>query len=194
MTEHIGGDNSIVSTAARIRCCCITQDLGFWNIGSSPMTAARLCTGLLTRDTQLCEAFASLSAWNIASRPNPQQFEKESGFTGGITLTESEAYHVLGLPENAGPEHIRTRYRELIVQVHPDKMRRRSSQSSDQPCRGCRIKNDPKDSLLWIIFPYIDGKGCRTAGTDSPYLPEAYDALTAFLRVEIAAGFRRVQK
>ena len=50
-------------------------------------------------------------------------------------MTESEAYRVLGLPENAGPEHIRTRYRELIVQVHPDKMRRRSSQSSDQPGR-----------------------------------------------------------
>ena len=50
-------------------------------------------------------------------------------------MTESEAYRVLGLPENAVPEHIRTRYRELIVQVHPDKMRRRSSQSSDQPGR-----------------------------------------------------------
>ena len=49
-------------------------------------------------------------------------------------MTESEAYRVLGLPENAGPEHIRTRYRELIVQVHPDKVRRRSAQSSDWPC------------------------------------------------------------
>ena len=58
-----------------------------------------------------------------------------SGYTGGITLTESEAYRVLGLPENTGPEHIRTRYRELIVQVHPDKVRRRSAQSSDWPCR-----------------------------------------------------------
>ncbi|SDL76858.1 DnaJ domain-containing protein [Sarcina sp. DSM 11001] len=50
-------------------------------------------------------------------------------------MTESEAYRVLGLPENTGPEHIRTRYRELIVQVHPDKVRRRSAQSSDLPCR-----------------------------------------------------------
>ena len=49
-------------------------------------------------------------------------------------MTESEAYRVLGLPENTGPEHIRTRYRELIVQVHPDKVRRRSAQSSDWPC------------------------------------------------------------
>ena len=28
-----------------------------------------------------------------------------SGYTGGITLTESEAYRVLGLPENTGPAY-----------------------------------------------------------------------------------------
>jgi hypothetical protein len=39
-----------------------------------------------------------------------------------------------------------------------------------------------------------DDPGYRTTGTDSLDLPEAYDALTAFLRAEIAAGFRRVQK
>ena len=38
----------------------------------------------------------------------------------GTRMTEQEAYRVLGLPNDAGAELIRKKYRELIVQVHPD--------------------------------------------------------------------------
>ena len=88
-----------------------------------------------------------------------------SGYTGGITLTESEAYRVLGLPENAGPEHIRTRYRELIVQVHPDKVRRRSVQSSDWPCR-----ESETDSQEYQSAPF-------TTPHDARIINQAYNLL-----------------
>lgn len=35
-------------------------------------------------------------------------------------MTEKEAFRILGLPANADAEQVRKRYRELIVQVHPD--------------------------------------------------------------------------
>jgi hypothetical protein len=50
--------------------------------------------------------------------------------------------------------------------------------------------------LLFLLFDSGESSGHPhlRAGIDSPGLPEAYDTLTAFLRAEIAAGFRRVQK
>ena len=80
-------------------------------------------------------------------------------------MTESEAYRVLGLPENTGPEHIRTRYRELIVQVHPDKVRRRSVQSSDWPCR-----ESETDSQEYQSAPF-------TTPHDARIINQAYNLL-----------------
>ena len=43
-----------------------------------------------------------------------------------IELTEQEAYRILGLRNGADAELIRKKYRELIVQVHPDTLRQQN--------------------------------------------------------------------
>ena len=56
------------------------------------------------------------------------------------------------------------------------------------------------EKQIWLIpgtedmMPYIYGKTLAGKRASTLNLSETYDALTAFLRAEIAAGFRRVQK
>lgn len=45
-------------------------------------------------------------------------------------MTEQEAYRILGLPKGADTEQIRKKYRELILQVHPDMLTGGSSDLS----------------------------------------------------------------
>ena len=93
-------------------------------------------------------------------------------------LTENEAFRILGLPANADAEQVRKRYRELIVQVHPDTLpgksaenRKHESAASGRPfaqtaeTSAITSKTTQEAAIINLAYSLLQRAGKRTSDT-----------------------------